>query len=188
MLIELSSGHTLLVHMKMTGHLLYGTYQRNAKFKVQNAKVTHVKKPSDSESWRAVAPEILKDPFNQFLHFVISFENGKHLALSDMRKFAKVTLINTKTLYASEHLKHTGPEPLEKTFSFADFAARLAIASRGKIKQVLMDPTSLPASVTSIRMRYFGLQAYTHFRPSQKFLYRVSKNVPFNERGTRKGY
>ncbi len=139
-LIELSSGHTLLVHMKMTGHLLYGTYQRNAKFKVQNAKVTHVKKPSDSESWRAVAPEILKDPFNQFLHFVISFENGKHLALSDMRKFAKVTLINTKTLYASEHLKHTGPEPLEKTFSFADFAARLAIASRGKIKQVLMDP------------------------------------------------
>lgn len=132
-LIELSSGYTVLVHMKMTGHLLYGTYTRNKKGGIG-------KRPSDSESWVAVSPEILKDPFNQFLHFVISFENGKHLALSDMRKFAKVTLINTKSLHISDHLKNIGPEPLEKAFEFEDFAERLALKPLGKVKQVLMDP------------------------------------------------
>jgi formamidopyrimidine-DNA glycosylase len=49
-------------------------------------------------------------------------------------------LIETKTLHTSEHLKDTGPEPLEKTFEFTDFTARLALKPRGKIKQVLMDP------------------------------------------------
>ncbi|MEN9614269.1 MAG: hypothetical protein RLZZ347_576 [Candidatus Parcubacteria bacterium] len=132
-LIELSSGHTILVHMKMTGHLLYGTYTKNK-------KKGSGKRPSDSESWIAVAPEVLKDPFNQFLHFVMSFKNGKHLALSDMRKFAKVTLIETKALHTSEHLKGTGPEPLEKTFQLTDFEARLYTRPNGKIKQVLMDP------------------------------------------------
>ena len=40
-LIELSSGHTILVHMKMTGHLLYGEYRRvtSRKFKVKSLNI-----------------------------------------------------------------------------------------------------------------------------------------------------
>jgi len=75
-------------------------------------------------------------------HIRLDFEldKGVHLYLSDMRKFAKVTLIPTDELDKSEHLKTLGPEPLEDDFALEDFKSRLKKRSRGKIKQVLMDP------------------------------------------------
>jgi formamidopyrimidine-DNA glycosylase len=74
------------------------------------------------------------------VHFVISFTNGQHMALSDMRKFAKITLLDTATAHLSEHLVDIGPEPLEKSFDFKKFKARLLTRPKGKIKQVLMEP------------------------------------------------
>lgn len=122
-LIHLDIGQTILVHMKMTGQLLYGKYEKQK-----------------TNSWLAVSPVELKDPFSRFVHFVISFENGKHLALSDMRKFAKITLLETATAHASEHLADIGPEPLEKSFDYKQFKTRLITRPKGKIKQVLMEP------------------------------------------------
>ncbi|TAK57881.1 hypothetical protein EPO17_00820 [Patescibacteria group bacterium] len=62
------------------------------------------------------------------------------MALSDMRKFAKITLLDTETAHTSEHLSDIGPEPLEKSFDFKKFKARLLTRPKGKIKQVLMEP------------------------------------------------
>jgi formamidopyrimidine-DNA glycosylase len=124
-LIHLSSGDIILVHMKMTGHLLYGVYRFNPRV----AK----------DPWEPQSPESLKDPFNRRVHFLISFDNGHHLALSDLRKFAKVTLVDSRKLEASLHLGGIGPEPLEKEFTYEKFKARLSIRPQGKIKQVLMD-------------------------------------------------
>ncbi|MEN9912686.1 MAG: DNA-formamidopyrimidine glycosylase [Candidatus Parcubacteria bacterium] len=124
-LIGLSNGSTLLVHLKMTGHLLYGRY--------------HFNKDMKKDPWEAIEPESLKDPFNKHVHFMLSFSNKKHLALSDVRKFAKVTLIDSKTLHDSDHLNTIGPEPLHDTFTFEKFASRLKLKPNGKIKQVLMD-------------------------------------------------
>ena len=76
----------------------------------------------------------------QFIRLVFKLDNGKTLALSDMRKFAKVALIETADLRQSLHLKDLGPEPLDKNFQFRDFKAQLMKRSKGKIKQVLMDP------------------------------------------------
>jgi formamidopyrimidine-DNA glycosylase len=115
----------LLVHMKMTGHLLYGRYQFNSKNK--------------KDPWEAQEPESLKDSYNQHVHFLISFSNKKQLALSDVRKFAKVTLIDSKTAHNSHHLNKIGPEPLEKSFTLDKFVARLNIRPNCKIKQALMD-------------------------------------------------
>ena len=129
-LINLSNGQTVLVHMKMTGQLLYGKYK---KLTISNRQLT-------TTGWEAVEPRELKDPYSRFVHFVISFTNGKHLALSDMRKFAKVTLFPTAKAHLSEHLSGIGPEPLEKDFDFAKFKTRLLTRSNGKIKQVLIDP------------------------------------------------
>ena len=109
-LINLSGNLTILVHMKMTGHLLYGDYNR-------------------------------ADPFNRFVHFIIYLSNGKNIELSDMRKFAKVTLIQTNALESSLHLGGIGPEPLEKDFTFKKFEERITLRSHGKIKPVLMDQT-----------------------------------------------
>lgn len=130
-LINLSNGQTILVHMKMTGQLLYGTYRQ-----VPSSKL----KVKSKENWKAVEPEELKDPYSRFVHFVISFTNGKHLALSDVRKFAKITLLPTQTAHETEHLSDIGPEPLQKSFDLKKFMERLSARPRGKVKQVLMDP------------------------------------------------
>ena len=130
-LMELNNGQTILVHMKMTGHLLYGKYSRveSGKFKVKS-----------EERWEAKEKGPLEDFRNQFIHFVISLSNGKQLVLSDMRKFAKVTIVRTSQLESSKHLKDIGPEPLEKTFTLPRFRDRLMVKPNGKIKQVLMNP------------------------------------------------
>lgn len=122
-IIDLSGGYALLVHMKMTGHLLYG------RWKNQNGKWV----PEDKDS-------PLSDPYNRFLHIIFFLDNGNMLALSDSRKFAKIELWKKEELLASPEFKKLGPEPLEKDFSFGKFKLALQKKRSGKIKQVLMDP------------------------------------------------
>ncbi len=120
-LIHLSRGKTILIHMKMTGHLLYGTYAW------------------DGTKWQS-KENLLADPFNQFVHLLFTLSNGKHLAFSDMRKFAKVTLFETKNREDVIDLKTLGPEPLDG-LSFNIFKTQLKKKPRGPIKTTLMDQT-----------------------------------------------
>jgi formamidopyrimidine-DNA glycosylase len=76
-----------------------------------------------------------------FVRLIFTLDNGKKLAFSDMRKFAKVTVIETKALHDSIHLKNIGPEPLEDSFDFKSFKAQLLTRPNGRIKQVLMNPS-----------------------------------------------
>lgn len=126
-LIDISGGHTVLIHMKMTGHLLYGRYT----FQAKNKK----------DPWAALSPAGLLDPFNRHIRFLITFDNGAHLALSDMRRFAKITFEKTSAIDDSVHLKGIGPEPLEKSFTYAVFKARIYRWPSKKIKIVLTDQT-----------------------------------------------
>ena len=120
-LIGLSGSKTILVHMKMTGHLLYGNYTFSG------------------GSWLPPKNGPLADPFNRFIHLAFIFSNKKVLVLSDMRKFAKVTLFDTDKIDTMNDLKKLGPEPLEKDFSYAVFKKQLQKRPNGKIKTVLMD-------------------------------------------------
>ena len=124
-LINISGGETILIHLKMTGHLLYGKYVFN--------KVKNNWAPDQKEKVS------LSDPFNRFIHVVFSFSNGKHLAFCDSRKFGKVTIFQSSNLNNTPHLKNIGPEPLEKSFTFPKFKNRLLLKPNGKIKTVLMD-------------------------------------------------
>lgn len=143
-LINIGNNKTILVHMKMTGHLLYGTYKRveSKKFKVESEED---KKGWEREDWRPVESEseALKDPFNRFIRLVFSFSNNKHLILSDVRKFAKVCLLPTDKLEESADLREIGPEPLGKSFDFNTFSERLYLRPKAKIKTVLMDQSIL---------------------------------------------
>lgn len=125
-LIHLSGGHTILIHMKMTGHLMIGKYVFDTKKKMWS--------PDPSEKNNA-----LRDPYNKFLHVVFSLSNGKCLVLSDARKFAKVTLVETSNMENTVHLAHLGPEPLDKKFTKEVMLASLMRRPNGKIKQILMD-------------------------------------------------
>ncbi len=126
-LINLSSGNTVLIHMKMTGHVMYGKYK----------KVRSGEWIVDSEK----KYDPLKDPFNRFIRLVFSLSNGKHLVLCDMRRFAKVTLIESSKLDHSPHLSHLGVEPLAKNFSSKIFGEQLLKRPKAKIKQALLDQT-----------------------------------------------
>jgi len=128
-LIKLDNDDTILVHMKMTGHLLFGQYHFNQKNKVN--------------PWEPIEPEGLKDPFNRHVRFVLTFSNKKHLALSDTRKFAKVTLIKAEHFHKTEHLHDIGPEPLEEIFDLKEFNARIDRKPNAKIKQVLLDQSNI---------------------------------------------
>lgn len=123
-LIHITGDTTIIIHMKMTGHLLYGGWKL------------------DGRSWKPKNKKgPLNDPFNRFIHVVFYLSNGKHLAFSDTRKFGKVVLAKTNELAHSPHLAHLGPEPLDKNFDYNIFAKRLSMRPRGKIKTVLMDQT-----------------------------------------------
>ncbi len=143
-LIHLSGELTILVHMKMTGHLLYGVYKKTT------VKKAGGKSAKSAGVWLAKhAGPLRDDPFNARVHFIIILSNGKHVALSDTRKFAKVTLLETKKLTESHDLRELGPEPIDKSFSFEIFKKCLLKKPNGKIKTVLMDQ-SLIAGIGNI--------------------------------------
>ncbi|MDE2188291.1 MAG: bifunctional DNA-formamidopyrimidine glycosylase/DNA-(apurinic or apyrimidinic site) lyase [Patescibacteria group bacterium] len=123
----------ILIHMKMTGHVMYGHY------------VFDKEKTKDPWTPAANERESLRDPFNRRIHLVMTLSNGKQIVLSDTRKFAKVTMISEthleENLQNSEHLSDLGPEPLDKNFSFHIFKKRLDRRPNGRIKNVLMDQT-----------------------------------------------
>ncbi len=133
-LIHLEGGMTILIHMKMTGHLLFGLYDYD---KNKNIWLPH----EDEKN------EALRDPFNRFIHVVFTLtdpaqklgDNIRHLAFSDMRKFGKIALIDTKDLETVIHLEHLGPEPLDEKFTKQKMMETLMKRPTGKIKPVLMD-------------------------------------------------
>jgi len=116
-IFELSNDKVLLIHQKLTGHLLYGVWEKKG------------------NSWEAKEKgPIAEDPMNKFLHLIFWLDNGKQIALSDVRKFAKVELRKSEDL--KEELKNLGPDPLK--ISFKEFE-KIIRSRKGRIKQVLMN-------------------------------------------------
>ncbi len=120
-IFDLSGGYTLLIHMKMTGHLMVG------KWILENKK------------WRPEKSGPFEEKINTFLHFILFLDNGQMIALSDVRKFAKVELWKTEEFVKSKEFLGWGPEPLEKSFTLSKFKEILK-NKKGKIKQVIMVP------------------------------------------------
>jgi len=122
-LLDLADNKTLLIHQKLTGHLLLGKWEQK------------------KGKWQSkISGSLAEDPMNRFLHLIFWLDNGQMLALSDLRKFAKVELWDTDKLKESEQIKSLGPEPLDKSFTFKKFKECLK-GKKGKIKKILMDQT-----------------------------------------------
>ncbi|MCX6791261.1 MAG: bifunctional DNA-formamidopyrimidine glycosylase/DNA-(apurinic or apyrimidinic site) lyase [Candidatus Gribaldobacteria bacterium] len=120
-ILELSGGLSLLIHQKMTGHLMYGQWQKQGKLWV-----------SQQEN------AIKADPMNRFLHLIFYLDNGYQLALSDVRKFAKIELWETSELASSKVILSLGPDALDSNLSLSVFQ-KIILNKKGKIKAVLMD-------------------------------------------------
>jgi len=140
-LINLENKKTILIHLKMTGHLLYGKYKFNP-----SPTLPLSRGGRRVGSWLPAKKGPLHDPYNRFVHVVFTLLNPRqsgasntHLAFSDARKFGKVVLLDTKTAHESKHLNNIGPEPLEPEFKIGNLKQRLNRWGNKKIKTALMD-------------------------------------------------
>lgn len=125
-LIRLEGDLTVLVHMKMTGHFLVGRFEHSRQ----------------ENRWNAAEPGPMRDdPYNRHVRFLIELSDGRSVALSDMRRFAKVALVEGDP-HESDHLKGLGPEPLDDAFTFPVFKERLLRRGGKAIKTALMDQSS----------------------------------------------
>ncbi|MBI3088997.1 MAG: bifunctional DNA-formamidopyrimidine glycosylase/DNA-(apurinic or apyrimidinic site) lyase [Candidatus Colwellbacteria bacterium] len=125
----ITNDYLLLIHQKMTGHLLVGKWEVKKVSSMKYQVLSMVKGP-------------LQERVNDFIRLIFYLDNGQMLALSDMRRFAKVLFGPAEEIEKIKELKELGPDPLNPKTTFADF--KLAIVKRrGPIKQVLMDQTAV---------------------------------------------
>ncbi|MEK7104527.1 MAG: bifunctional DNA-formamidopyrimidine glycosylase/DNA-(apurinic or apyrimidinic site) lyase [Patescibacteria group bacterium] len=110
-LINLSDNKTILIHMKMTGHLLFNNKD----------KFVHVIFSLSNKNYLAFSD------MRKFGKITLLDPEGKSTSYG----------AGTKTSY----LAHLGPEPLDKNFTAKKLEEKLKTKSSGKIKTVLMDQT-----------------------------------------------
>lgn len=148
-LIDLSNNFTIIIHMKMTGHLMYGTYIQNKKYNGREWPwVPVVAGFADEGKTQQTNSSPLLDPYNRHIHVVFTLSNNKHLVFCDSRKFGTIVVEKTDTLH-TERLSHLGPEPLETSFTLTNFKERLMKSPARAIKTVLMDQ-SIVAGIGNI--------------------------------------
>jgi formamidopyrimidine-DNA glycosylase len=130
LLVELSSKYSLVIHLKMTGQLVYRS-------KTEDFGAGH---PSDS----------LVNPLpDKSTRVTISFTDGSKLFFNDQRKFGWVRLMPTVEIPNLNFFKRVGPEPLAADFTWQDMRDRLLRRRNTNIKAALLDQ-SVVAGVGNI--------------------------------------
>jgi formamidopyrimidine-DNA glycosylase len=122
LLIELSSKYSLVIHLKMTGQLVFVG-------KKERFGAGH---PSDSLVGR------LPDKSTRV---TFTFEDGSQLFFNDQRKFGWVKLLPTAEVPNIDFMRKVGPEPLEADFTAEQFAERFQRRQNTTIKAALLDQT-----------------------------------------------
>lgn len=123
LLIDLSTNYTLVVHLKMTGQLVY----------------------VGDERWGGGHPN---DSFvnalpDRFTRVAIKFTDDTHLYFNDQRKFGWVKLYPTLEVPNIDFMQRVGPEPLEDSFTSNEFIPRIRRRNNTTIKAAILDQTVL---------------------------------------------
>jgi formamidopyrimidine-DNA glycosylase len=121
-IIDLSTGYSLITHLKMTGQLIYRSSN-------QNFGGGH---PNDSL--------VGKLP-DRSTRVVIDFNDSSQLFFNDQRKFGWMRLLPTIEVPEIDFFKKLGPEPLDSSFSWQKFYENLQRRKNSSIKPVLLDQT-----------------------------------------------
>lgn len=112
-LIDLSGGETLIMHLGMSGRIMIsqkvaGTFHHNT---------NHSQKHD---------------------HFVLHLKDNHQLTFNDPRRFGVIDLLRTENLELSGMLSQIGPEPLSNSFNEAYFVSTLRV-KKTNIKSALLD-------------------------------------------------
>ena len=151
---------------------MVGKWQKVSKSQIaKNKKNKQIPEKWQGQKWIPNPPKgALIDPMNRFIRLILfldpvrgrsprggrsrafgraasnGVDNNEMLALSDLRRFAKVLCGPKEIITNLPDLKNLGPDPLEQEFTYKKFKelfypppdARRS-GKKGKIKQVLMD-------------------------------------------------
>lgn len=121
LIIELSTKYSLVIHLKMTGQLVYVGKERFG--------AGH---PTDS---------LIGNLPDKSTRVTFSFNGGNKLYFNDQRKFGWVRLLPTSEVPNIDFFKKIGPEPLVSDFTAKDFRKRVQKRSNTSIKAALLDQT-----------------------------------------------
>jgi len=122
LLIDLSTGYTLVIHLKMTGQLVYRA--NNVAFGAGHPNESLVGELPDRST-----------------RVTFTFADGSLLYFNDQRKFGWVRLIPSLEVPNIDFMQKVGPEPLDAEFTASDFAARFTRRANLPIKAALLDQT-----------------------------------------------
>lgn len=123
LIIDLSSKYSLVIHLKMTGQLVYVGESRFG--------AGH---PSD---------DLIGNLPAKSTRVVLSFTSGGKLFFNDQRKFGWMRLLPTIEIPEIDFFKKVGPEPLDDSFTAKDFIGRLKRRAGTSIKAAILDQTVL---------------------------------------------
>lgn len=119
LMIDLSTDYSLIIHLKMTGQLVY---VGDTRFGAGHPSDSLVGKLPDKST-----------------RVILEFMDGTHLYFNDQRKFGWMKLLPTIEIEHTAFMKKVGPEPLEKSFNLADFQSRFSRRANTSIKAALLD-------------------------------------------------
>lgn len=123
LLIDLSTDYTLVVHLKMTGQLVY-------------VGSTRFGAGHPTDSLIGMLPD-------KSTRATITFDDGSHLYFNDQRKFGWMRLLPTVSVPEIDFMKKVGPEPLEDEFTGDVLYTRLQRRKNTTIKATILDQTVL---------------------------------------------
>lgn len=121
LLIDLSTEYTLVIHLKMTGQLVY-----------RGETVFGAGHPNDS---------LIGELPDRSTRVTLEFTNGSKLFFNDQRKFGWMKLMPSLEVPNIDFMKKVGPEPLETDFTASEFASRFTRRAKTSIKAALLDQT-----------------------------------------------
>jgi formamidopyrimidine-DNA glycosylase len=135
LLIELSSKYSLVIHLKMTGQMVY--------VRKRKSKVKSQKSNEPEERFGAGHPNesLIGNLPDKSTRVTLTFSNGAKLFFNDQRKFGWMRLLPTAEVPNIDFFKKVGPEPLAEDFTTKDFRERLLRRPKSNIKAVLLDQT-----------------------------------------------
>lgn len=124
LLIELSSGYTLMTHLKMTGQIVY---------------------VNKHERWGAGHPNdsLVRELPDNTTREHLEFSDGSKLYFNDLRKFGWMKLTPTVEVENIDFMKKVGPEPLSELFTAKEFIERIRRRNGTTIKAAILDQTVL---------------------------------------------
>lgn len=150
LLIDLSSDYTLVIHLKMTGQIVWiADTSREASFRGRGADGELISPSSGGAE--PLQRYGAGHPSDSFVHSLpdnttrerLDFSDGSRLYFNDLRKFGWMKLYPTIEVPNIDFMQRVGPEPLEDAFTSTEFIPRVRKRSGTTIKAAILDQTVL---------------------------------------------